>query len=95
MFVAAAQVLRNMAMSESNIALPQRMEYLSRALANMKSGDGLLTSEDTALLGELQEAVEVANVQLELLNAVKSLPDTEAFVDELSFRLLDVSVVSI
>ncbi|KAJ3091850.1 hypothetical protein HK102_013147 [Quaeritorhiza haematococci] len=92
-FAKAARVLSELAEAEIfDIDLNKRIEYLSRAVANAKSsGPGGFGGGNGELLHDLEEKIDVARVQLEVLRAVQSLPDEEHAVLELNGQLMTIS----
>lgn len=102
-FRAAAQILSKLAERRSSeVNLHLRIEYLSRAIVCMKCSD----SRPTALSGEniqssageflheLEEKMEVARIQLQLLETIQQLPDspnTQEAIIALNSDLLDIT----
>ncbi len=73
------------------IDLQQRIEYFSRGIANAKSVGPVMSAQDAVLLHDLEEALDVMNVQMELYQVVKDMPEIDAA--ELNTRVLDISSV--
>lgn len=74
------------------IDLNKRIEYLSRAIANAKSSSGT-RSDNSEYLHDLEERIEVAQVQQEVLSNAENSLETET-ADELNSKLLTISEVS-
>jgi nuclear pore complex protein Nup155 len=95
-YIAAAKILDQLAQREStNSALKDRLEYISRAIVCAKS-TGTLTkiSGEGEFLHELEEKMEVARIQLSILDAVKDLPQTihtSEAITILNSKLMDLS----
>ncbi|OTF78434.1 nuclear pore complex protein nup155-like protein, partial [Euroglyphus maynei] len=98
-FSAAAQILAKLAEQNSNeIPLYKRIEYLSRAIVCMKSLDArLITNSSFGSAGEflhtLEEKIEVARIQMQLLNSLEKLkpPHYEEAIQMLNQQLLNVT----
>ena len=104
-FRAAAQILSKLAERRSSeVSLYRRLEYLSRAIVCMKSSDSRPTSllgDDTQsgageFLHELEEKMEVARIQLKLLEHIQHLSDsvlTREAISALNSDLLDITTL--
>jgi len=102
-FRAAAQILSKLAERRSTeVNLYLRLEYLSRAIVCMKSSDSRPTTlageniQSTAgeFLHELEEKMEVARIQLQLLESIQQLaesPATQEATVALNSDLLDIT----
>ncbi|RWS09239.1 nuclear pore complex protein nup155-like protein [Dinothrombium tinctorium] len=103
-FRAAAHILDKLAEKHgSDIDLFQRLEYLSRAIICMKSCQTHLSkiSVETSdlktsgeFLHELEEKMEVGRIQLQILQSLRSLPDSPLIqfaITTLNSDLLDIS----
>lgn len=73
-YLAAAKALADMASRPSDMTLQERVYYLAQALTNAKSAASL-GSEDVEFTTGLQERIDVAHVQLEVVRAVDGHPD--------------------
>lgn len=97
-FNAAAQILAKLAEQQStDIALSKRIEYLSRAIVCMKSLDARLMGSSFGKLnsaGEflhiLEEKMDVARIQMQLLNSIEKLPQSQHYED--AIRVLNSSL---
>lgn len=96
-YSAAAKILDQLANIQSpNLTLDQRVEYISRAVMCAKSCN-LATSGSSIgeFLHELEDKMEVARIQLNIVEAVKSLQhqtsNTRAAVEMLTRELMDIS----
>ena len=98
-YVAAAKILARLADRHSTeIDLKQRIEYLSRAIIAIKSDEvGVLDSHrhsGAGLLNELEEKMEVARVQLSLMEAIRNMhqtPETSEAIVRLNSDLMDIT----
>eukprot|EP00096_Caligus_rogercresseyi_P005390 TRINITY_DN2077_c0_g1_i1.p1 TRINITY_DN2077_c0_g1~~TRINITY_DN2077_c0_g1_i1.p1 ORF type:complete len:1265 (-),score=396.32 TRINITY_DN2077_c0_g1_i1:325-4119(-) len=96
-YAAAAKILAKLAERHSTeVSLKERLEYLSRAIMCVKSGE--MGSESNAageLLHDLEEKMEVARVQLQILDALNSHggPEVTNAVSRLNSDLLDISTL--
>ncbi|KAG0142966.1 hypothetical protein CROQUDRAFT_96882 [Cronartium quercuum f. sp. fusiforme G11] len=98
-FFEAARILANLATDESlPLSLPRRIEYLSLAVSNAKSSPSLTSNSENggafAFLTDLEEKLDVAQVQVEVLQNVLDLEggaDNEAVTESLQRRLLTIS----
>ena len=77
------------------IDLNQRMEYMSRALSNAKSAGPVLSVEDAQLYHDLEEWMDVAQVQLELLQTIRTNIDLKETADVLNSTVYDITTVKI
>ncbi|KAF9519855.1 hypothetical protein BS47DRAFT_1387799 [Hydnum rufescens UP504] len=100
LFLRAAQTLFNLASNRTfPVKLDKRVEYLSLAVGNAKSHQvpeyDHMDQAPVEFLNDLEEQLEVANVQLEVYDAMQSLSglSQEALrdVDELGTYLTDVT----
>lgn len=97
-FNAAAQILAKLADQQStDITLVKRIEYLSRAIVCMKSLDTRLMGASFGKLnsaGEflhiLEEKMEVARIQMQLLDSIEKLPQPQHYED--AIRVLNSSL---
>ncbi|XP_017489429.1 PREDICTED: nuclear pore complex protein Nup155-like [Rhagoletis zephyria] len=97
-FNAAAQILSKLADQQStDISLVKRIEYLSRAIVCMKSLDTRLMGASFGKLnsaGEflhiLEEKMEVARIQMQLLDSIEKLPQPQHYED--AIRVLNSSL---
>lgn len=96
-YYAAANILYTLAISEFKLTLEQRIEYLSRAngFCNCICPPNL-RQRMIELSSTIQELFEVANVQLDVLNAVKedsriSDENRNIAVTSLNFKVLSIS----
>ena len=105
-FVRTAEILSKLSeKTGSNIDLYQRMEYLARAIVCLKSSSGSAVGASSKgsgvkstgeLLHEMEEKMDVAKIQLQLLDAVKNHPSTrlgnnDAMICRLNSDLLDIT----
>lgn len=94
----AARILDKLADREGpELSLDQRVEYLSRAVVSAKSCN-LATSASTAgeFLHHLEEKMEVARIQLSIVETLRLLPgsaDITAAIGLLNARLMDISTL--
>ena len=98
-YAAAAKILSKLADRHSTeVSLEQRLQYLSRAIVFVKSGE--LGGESSRvgvgeLLHDLEEKMEVARVQLQILNSLVSKrsanPEIQNALAKLNAELLDIS----
>uniref|UniRef100_A0A336MUH0 CSON006340 protein n=1 Tax=Culicoides sonorensis TaxID=179676 RepID=A0A336MUH0_CULSO len=74
---AAARILDNLASSETEaIDLQQRIEYLARAIMCMRSDSVGASAHNGVLLKELEDKLEIARVQKQILDAVGTFTAT-------------------
>ena len=105
-FAAAAQILNKLAERRGlEVNLRQRLEYLSRAIVCMKSsdsrhtshiGDGFQPLAAGEFLHELEEKMEVARIQLQLLDHIQKLADSpqrQQAENALNSDLLDITTL--
>ncbi|ORY01953.1 nucleoporin-domain-containing protein [Basidiobolus meristosporus CBS 931.73] len=86
----AARVQSRLAESiEYGLSLADRIEYLTLAVGNSKSTSGRKNSSQ--FLAELEEKQEVALVQLDIYNAIKSSGDHLDSLGELDTQLFDIT----
>lgn len=71
------------------------MEYMSRALSNAKSAGPVLSVEDAQLYHDLEEWMDVAQVQLELLQTIRTNIDLKETADVLNSTVYDITTVKI
>merc|ERR1719454_751078 len=92
-YVPAAKILAKLADRHSrDLSLASRVQYLSRAVMCVKSSDGGSANRAAGeLLHQLDEKMEVARVQLQVLEAVTGNPDAEAEISRLNSDLLDIT----
>ncbi|KAH9446801.1 hypothetical protein Pst134EA_030705 [Puccinia striiformis f. sp. tritici] len=81
-FFEAARILANLASDEGlDLQLPRRIEYLSLAVSNAKSTPNLMTKSENgevfSFLTDIEEKLEVAQVQVEVLQNVLDLGDDQ------------------
>ena len=94
-FIAAARVLSRLADAHSTaISLPLRIEYLSRAIVCARAAE--TSSFGNAVQGqflyEMEEKMDVAKVQSQILKAVSRMPNRDAdTISRLNCDLLDVT----
>jgi nuclear pore complex protein Nup155 len=88
-FAEAAQVLAEIAYSPG-LDLENRLEYLTKAVTNAKSSTSLDLGATQQLLTELVDALQVAKIQLDILNLVKTAEEKE----ELNAQLYDINTVN-
>ncbi|CAB4057770.1 NUP155 [Lepeophtheirus salmonis] len=96
-YAAAAKILSKLAERHSTeVTLKERLEYLSRAIMCVKSGEmGSETNAAGELLHDLEEKMEVARVQLQILDALNTHGGHEvsSAVSRLNSDLLDISTL--
>uniref|UniRef100_A0A1X7TBE2 Nucleoporin Nup133/Nup155-like C-terminal domain-containing protein n=2 Tax=Amphimedon queenslandica TaxID=400682 RepID=A0A1X7TBE2_AMPQE len=95
-YIAAARILDQLARKESvELTLSRRLEYISRAVMYAKScGSVSSVSGEGEFLHELEEKIEVARIQLSILQGIQSLhhsQHTQQAITELNSKLMDVS----
>jgi nuclear pore complex protein Nup155 len=98
-YAAAAKILAKLADRHSTeINLQQRIEYLSRAIICVKSGELCMESHRGGtgqLLHDLEEKMEVARVQLHVLDGLIGLrnhiPEAEGSIAQLNADLIDIT----
>ena len=95
-YLAAAKILAKLADRHSTeIHLNHRIEYLSRAIVCIKSEEmDSHRSNGAEMLHELEEQMEVARVQLSLVEEFANLPrtpDVEEAINQLNNDLMDIS----
>ena len=97
-YAAAAKILSKLADRHSTeINLQQRIEYLSRAIICVKSGEMCLESHRGGtgqLLHDLEEKMEVARVQLHILESLNGLnggPEVDSAKAQLNADLIDLT----
>ncbi|KAJ3262376.1 hypothetical protein HK103_002791 [Boothiomyces macroporosus] len=88
-FFDAAQLLSEIA-CYPGLNLDTRLSYLANAIANAKSCTGSNTQE---LLGQLNDLLDVARIQADIISTLKNIPDTELLLQELDSELLDLATV--
>lgn len=81
-FFEAARILANLASDDGlNLQLSRRIEYLSLAVSNAKSTPNLITKSDNeevfSFLTDIEERLEVAQVQVEVLQNVLDLSEEQ------------------
>jgi len=91
----AAKILDKLSSRHSNeLKLSSRIEYLSRAIMCVKSGeDGPTTSGAGQLLHHLEEKMEVARVQLMVLEAASNNSAAAGTISRLNSDLLDITTL--
>nr|CAB3264505.1 nuclear pore complex protein Nup155 [Phallusia mammillata] len=92
---AAAEILANLAEKPgSDRPLSERIENLSRAKINARSVTSVTADSATGgqLLHELEEKLEVAEIQMQTLDQLKSLRENEA-VTKLNSHLVDITTL--
>ncbi|XP_070562899.1 nuclear pore complex protein Nup155-like [Ptychodera flava] len=96
-FSAAAKILAKLADRHgTDVGLPQRIEYISRAIMTAKSST-LRTSSasDGEFLHELEEKMEVARIQLKIFEAISnfhsSQPEIQNALSQLNAELMDIT----
>ncbi|CED85089.1 Nuclear pore complex, Nup155 component (D Nup154, sc Nup157/Nup170) [Phaffia rhodozyma] len=95
-YARASVVQANLAQStELQLPLPQRLEYLTLAVANAKSS-GSSASVSVEFVNDLEEKMEVAQVQIEVLRAIMAHQDINEslkveLTNELNSSLLTIS----
>uniref|UniRef100_A0A1I8PU24 Uncharacterized protein n=1 Tax=Stomoxys calcitrans TaxID=35570 RepID=A0A1I8PU24_STOCA len=92
----AARILDNLASAASaGIPLQQRIEYLARAVICMRNDGVGYSISNGVLLKELEDKLEIARVQKNVLDAVTSLantnPEAAKAVDDLNKYLFDIT----
>ena len=94
-YVPAAKILAKLADRHSrDLSLASRVQYLSRAVMCVKSSDGGSANRAAGeLLHQLDEKMEVARVQLQILEAVTGKPEAEAHIGSLNSDLLDITTL--
>ncbi|WOO79208.1 putative nucleoporin [Vanrija pseudolonga] len=75
-FLKASKALHDLATRPSDLGLQERVYYLAQALANAKSAMSI-GSEDVEFTTALQERIDVAQVQLEVVGAVEGHLDMD------------------
>ncbi|PLW37309.1 hypothetical protein PCANC_15434 [Puccinia coronata f. sp. avenae] len=85
-FFDAARILANLASDEGvKLQLPRRIEYLSLAVSNAKSTPNLMSKSENgevfSFLTDIEEKLEVAQVQVEVLQNVLDLSDDQFHVN--------------
>ncbi|XP_076649143.1 nuclear pore complex protein Nup154 [Halictus rubicundus] len=91
---AAAKILDSLASKESNIPLAQRVEYLARAVVCMRSDEAGYAPYLGVFLRELEDKVEVARIQQQILDTVYNQHLTDRLNEE-TFRALNYSLLDI
>lgn len=95
---AAARILDGLASSETEgISLQQRIEYLARAIMCMRSDSAGASAHNGILLKELEDKLDIARVQKQIMEAVDSLPvtsNTRDAVKSLNCSLFNMTHVS-
>lgn len=94
-YVPAAKILSKLADRHSTeLSLSGRVQYLSRAIMCVKSSDGGSANRAAGeLLHHLEEKMEVARVQLQILETVSAIPETEGHAGRLNSDLLDITTL--
>ena len=94
-YVPAAKILAKLADRHSrDLSLASRVQYLSRAVMCVKSSEGGSANRAAGeLLHQLDEKMEVARVQLQILDAVTGKPEAEAHMGSLNSDLLDITTL--
>merc|ERR1719348_1312084 len=94
-YVPAAKILSKLADRHSTeLSLSGRVQYLSRAIMCVKSSDGGSANRAAGeLLHHLEEKMEVARVQLQVLEAVNGKPEAEGQVGRLNSDLMDITTL--
>lgn len=94
-YVPAARILAKLADRHSTeLSLSGRVQYLSRAIMCVKSSEGGSANRAAGeLLHHLEEKMEVARVQLQVLEAVSGKPEAEGQVGRLNSDLLDITTL--
>ena len=94
-YIPAAKILSKLADRHSTeLSLSGRVQYLSRAIMCVKSSDGGSANRAAGeLLHHLEEKMEVARVQLQVLEAVAGHPDAEGQISRLNSDLLDITTL--
>ncbi|XP_029032284.1 nuclear pore complex protein Nup154 [Osmia bicornis bicornis] len=92
---AAAKILDSLATKESNIPLSQRVEYLARAVVCMRSDQAGYAPYLGIFLRELEDKVEVARIQQQILDTINRQGLSDRLSEEahraLKFSLLDIT----
>ncbi|XP_071869599.1 nuclear pore complex protein Nup154 [Bombus fervidus] len=92
---AAAKILDALATKESNVTLSQRVEYLARAVVCMRSDQAGYAPYLGIFLRELEDKVEVARIQQQILDTICNQHLSGRLSDEasraLKFSLLDIT----
>ncbi|XP_077981190.1 nuclear pore complex protein Nup155-like [Glandiceps talaboti] len=96
-FSAAARILSKLADRHgTDIGLPQRIEYISRAIMSAKSSN-LRTSSasDGEFLHDLEEKMEVARIQLKVFEAITNFTsnqqEVQTALSQLNAELMDIT----
>jgi len=94
-YVPAARILAKLADRHSTeLSLSGRVQYLSRAIMCVKSSEGGSASRAAGeLLHHLEEKMEVARVQLQVLEAISGRPEAESQTGRLNSDLLDITTL--
>jgi len=93
-YLLAAKILDKLSGRHSTeLNLKSRVEYLSRAIMCIKSVEGEGSRGVGQLLTELEEKMEVARVQLMVLEAVANIPSASASLSRLNSDLLDITTL--
>ncbi|CAK9797720.1 Nuclear pore complex protein Nup154 [Anthophora quadrimaculata] len=91
---AAAKILDSLATKESNIPLSQRVEYLARAVVCMRSDQAGYAPYLGIFLRELEDKVEVARIQQQILDTICNQHLSDRLSEE-AFRALNSSLLDI
>ncbi|XP_053970658.1 nuclear pore complex protein Nup154 [Hylaeus anthracinus] len=91
---AAAKILDSLATKESSIPLSQRVEYLARAVVCMRSDQAGYAPYLGIFLRELEDKVEVARIQQQILDTVCNQHLSDRLSEE-TFRALNNSLLDI
>ncbi|KAK1121340.1 hypothetical protein K0M31_010636 [Melipona bicolor] len=91
---AAAKILDALATKESNIPLSQRVEYLARAVVCMRSDQAGYAPYLGIFLRELEDKVEVARIQQQILDTICNQHLSDRLSEE-EFRALNSSLLDI
>ncbi|XP_043796299.1 nuclear pore complex protein Nup154 isoform X2 [Apis laboriosa] len=91
---AAAKILDALATKESNIPLSQRVEYLARAVVCMRSDQAGYAPYLDIFLRELEDKVEVARIQQQILDTICNQHLSDRLNEEI-FRALNSSLLDI
>ncbi|KAG9437559.1 nuclear pore complex protein [Apis mellifera carnica] len=91
---AAAKILDALATKESNIPLSQRVEYLARAVVCMRSDQAGYAPYLDIFLRELEDKVEVARIQQQILDTICNQHLNDRLNEEI-FRALNSSLLDI
>lgn len=87
----AAITLQNLAISvEVNPGLSRRVEYLTLAASNARADNQLPKQQVATLFNEINDRLQVARIQVDMLNALRDENYAED-VQQLDSRLMDVS----